>query len=51
MARLLILVAMILLPHIALGLEELEPVENLSPLPGPDPRRIGWEWHLSLIHI
>ncbi len=45
MARLLILVAMILLPHIALGLEELEPVENLSPLPGPDPRRIGWEWH------
>ena len=49
MARLIVLIAMILLPHIALGLEELEPVENLSPLPGPDPRRIGWE--LSLIHI
>ncbi len=45
MARLLVLLAMALLPQFSHALEELEPLENLPPLPGPDSRQIGWEWH------
>ncbi len=29
----------------ARALEELERIELLEPMPGPDKRNIGWEWH------
>ncbi len=29
----------------AVALEELEPLENLPPMAGPDTRAIGWQWH------
>lgn len=36
---------MLLLPPLAHALEELEPLTDLAPMPGPDKRNVGWEWH------
>jgi hypothetical protein len=39
----------ICLPVMVVGqvhaLEELERIDQLTPMPGPDQRNIGWEWH------
>ncbi len=31
----------------ALALTELESIDHLAPMPGPDKRNIGWEWHFT----
>ncbi len=45
MARLALFLSMVLLPCFAHALEELNPIDNLPPMAGPDKRNIGWEWH------
>jgi len=36
---------LIFLPNDLIALEELEPVQGLDTIPGPDIRNVGWEWH------
>jgi len=44
-SRFLTLLILLCFPLLATALTELEPVDNLAPMPGPDARKIGWEWH------
>ena len=44
------LITLFFLSSVALNswaLTELKTLENLEPLPGPDARNIGWEWHFT----
>lgn len=45
MTRLITFIWLAFFFHAASAVEELEPVENLAPMAGPDSRAIGWEWH------
>jgi len=45
MSRLLQILLLLCIPLNALALEELESIDHLAPMPGPDTREIGWEWH------
>ncbi len=47
MKRLIFIFSMLIASHLAQALEELEPLDNLAPMAGPDKRRIGWEWHFN----
>lgn len=45
MARFSLFLGMLFLSLAAHALEELEPLNSLPPMAGPDKRNIGWEWH------
>jgi len=38
-------ILLLALPLQLLALTEIEPLDTLEPIPGPDKRNIGWEWH------
>jgi len=42
----LLLLCLTLIPfRPVLAFEEIEKLESLAPMPGPDQRPVGWEWH------
>lgn len=45
MHKLILPLVLYLLAGNAFALTELESITELPPMPGPDSRRIGWEWH------
>ena len=40
-----LLLTVVVLAESSFALEEIEKISYLNPMPGPDHRNIGWEWH------